>query len=124
MRLPLPRVLAISLLATPAAHAQTLPNQPVAQLDLGRYMGQWHEIGHLPMFFQRQCVSDITATYTLTKNGLIQVLNACRTRDGTRDSANGMARPTRKGLPGALQVRFAPTWLGLVTLGVGRLLGA
>jgi len=112
MRLRFPRFLAIALLAMPVAHGQTLPNQPVTQLDLDRYMGQWHEIAHLPIVFQRQCVSDITATYTLTKDGQIQVLNACRTRDGTRDSASGMARPARNGLPGALQVRFAPAWLG------------
>lgn len=111
MRLRFPRFLAIALLAMPAAYAQMLPNQPLAQLNLDRYMGQWHEIAHLPLVFQRQCVSDITATYTLTKDGQIRVLNACRTRDGTWDSASGMARPATKGLPGALQVRFAPGWL-------------
>lgn len=111
MRLRLLLALAIPLLAIGAAHAQTLPNQPVAQLNLNRYMGLWHEIAHLPLFFQRKCVDNVTATYTLSKDGQIQVLNACRTADGKQETANGVARSSSTGLMGALQVRFAPEWL-------------
>lgn len=99
------------LLALPTAHAQSLPNQPVPQLDLERYMGEWHEIAHLPLVFQRQCVGDITARYTLDQDGEIRVLNACRTRDGSTDTAMGAARPSDGGPAGALKVRFAPRWL-------------
>nr|WP_233175727.1 lipocalin family protein [Dyella sp. ASV24] len=102
------------VLAAHAAHPQPLPNQPVARLDLGRYMGQWHEIAHLPLVFQRQCVSDVTAEYTATEDGQIRVRNACRTRDGSLDTAIGVARTVRPGPEGALQVRFAPdclSWL-------------
>ena len=35
-------------------------NAPVAELDLARYTGKWHEIAHLPMYFQRDCITDIT----------------------------------------------------------------
>lgn len=112
---PMKRLLAplfASLLGMlPGAHAQTLPNEPVAQLDLARYMGQWHEMAHLPLVFQRQCVGDITAQYALVADGQIQVTNACRTGDGSRDTAIGMARPDGSGRGGALQVRFAPRWL-------------
>lgn len=96
----------------PGAHAQTLPNEPVARLDLARYMGQWHEIAHLPLVFQRQCVGDIAAQYTLAEDRQIRVANSCRTADGSRDTAVGMARPDGSGRGGALQVRFAPRWLG------------
>lgn len=75
-------------------------------------MGPWHEIAHLPLFFQRKCVDTVTATYTLSKDGHIQVLNACRTADGTQETANGVARSSSTGPAGALQVRFAPAWLG------------
>lgn len=88
-----------------------LANQPVPQLDLERYDGKWHEIAHLPMFFQRKCVDSITATYTPLPDGKLEVLNACRTREGTFDESQGVARPVA-GKPGALQVRFAPDWLG------------
>jgi apolipoprotein D and lipocalin family protein len=67
---------------TPAA---TLPNVPVATLDLGRYAGQWHEIAHLPMFFQRKCAGDITARYTPLPDGTLEVRKACRTKDGGHD---------------------------------------
>jgi apolipoprotein D and lipocalin family protein len=97
--------------ATPAS--APLPNAPVAALDLDRYAGRWHEIAHLPMFFQRQCVGDITATYTRLPDGQVEVRNACRTKDGDRDESVGAARPV-PGTPGALKVRFAPGWLGWV----------
>ena len=92
-----------------------LPNLPVPVLDLHRYAGSWHEIAHLPLFFQRQCVDNITATYTLEPHGTIQVRNACRTRSGSVDIANGVARPGRT--QGALQVNFAPRWLRWVPWG-------
>jgi apolipoprotein D and lipocalin family protein len=92
------------------ASAQTVANAPVKHLDLARYAGQWHEIAHLPLFFQRQCVDTITATYTALADGTIGVHNACRTKDGSMDTAEGIARKVA-GKPGALQVRFAPAWL-------------
>ncbi|QNP41763.1 lipocalin family protein [Lysobacter solisilvae (ex Woo and Kim 2020)] len=98
------------LAAVADAGAQSLPNQPVPALDLQRYAGTWHEIAHLPMFFQRKCVDTITATYTPRPDGTIMVRNACRGRDGTMVQADGVARPAG-GRPGALEVRFAPRWL-------------
>jgi apolipoprotein D and lipocalin family protein len=103
-------LLAASLAGNPAQAAR---NAPVAELDLARYAGTWHEIAHLPMFFQRNCVGDITATYTPLPDGGLEVRNACRTRTGGRDEATGLARAV-DGQPGALQVRFVPGWLAWV----------
>lgn len=97
------------------ASATAGANQPVADLDLKRYAGQWHEIAHLPMFFQRQCVDRITASYTPLADGTIEVRNACRTKDGGTDESVGAARPVA-GSPGALKVRFAPEWLSWLPL--------
>ena len=103
--------------AAPLAAAQSpAPNAPVDSLDLDRYAGQWHEIAHLPMFFQRKCIDRITATYTRQSNGTIEVRNACRTRSGDVDESIGVARPV-DGRQGALEVRFAPgflSWLPMV----------
>lgn len=85
-------------------------NQPVPSLDLQRYLGQWHEIAHLPMFFQRKCLDTITATYTANTDGTIGVHNACRDKDGAIDASDGVAR-TVQGRTAALKVRFAPSWL-------------
>ena len=90
--------------------AGSVPNVPVPEVDLQRYAGLWYEQAHLPMFFQRQCVGDITARYTLDGPGSIGVLNACRTKDGSMDQSQGVARPV-EGHPGRLEVRFAPDWL-------------
>ena len=100
--------------AVPVA-AASLPNQPVPNLDLARYLGQWHEIGHLPMFFQRKCVDRITATYTADADGTIAVHNACRVKDGSMDASDGVARKV-DGRSAALQVRFAPAWLSWLPL--------
>src|SRR5699024_7657741 len=35
----------------------------VDSVDLKKYAGTWYEIGRLPMYFQRNCASDVTATY-------------------------------------------------------------
>jgi apolipoprotein D and lipocalin family protein len=97
------------------AAAATLPNQPLPELDTQRYLGTWHEIAHLPMFFQRQCVDSITATYTRRPDGQIAVRNACRTESGETDEAVGVARPV-PGKAAALEVRFAPEWLDWLPL--------
>jgi apolipoprotein D and lipocalin family protein len=82
----------------------------VAELDIGRYAGQWHEIARLPMFFQRKCVRETTAQYTLNEDGQIGVRNRCRNDDGELEEVEGVARRV-EGHPGRLQVRFAPDWL-------------
>lgn len=106
-------VLLLLLIALPALAAK--PVQSVPRLDISRYAGEWYEIAHLPMFFQRKCVGDITARYTLEDGGGIGVRNACRTSDGSIDVAEGMARGV-KGHPGRLQVRFAPDALAWVPM--------
>lgn len=105
-------VLAI-VLSSGAAGARdvALPNTSVPALDLQRYGGQWHEIARLPMFFQRRCVANTTATYTPRADGLVGVRNACDDKDGRRMVSEGTARPV-PGHPGRLEVRFAPAWLG------------
>ncbi|WMJ69886.1 lipocalin family protein [Stenotrophomonas sp. 24(2023)] len=111
---PLPALLACLLLC-PAPLMAAAPVQAVPDLDIDRYAGQWHEIAHLPVSFQKKCVADVTATYSLRSEGRISVHNACRTASGERIAADGMARPVT-GHPGQLQVRFAPDWLGWLPL--------
>jgi apolipoprotein D and lipocalin family protein len=108
-------ILMTTLMATAAATTSTLPNQPVNTLDIQRYAGQWHEIAHLPMFFQRKCVDTITATYTPRPDGTIDVHNACRTKDGSMEASDGIAKKVA-GKPAALKVRFAPRWLSWLPL--------
>ncbi|CAM4244251.1 hypothetical protein CR156_12355 [Stenotrophomonas lactitubi] len=109
-----PALLACLLLfAAPALAAE--PVRAVSELNIDRYAGQWHEIAHLPVSFQKQCVGEITANYGLRRDGRISVTNACRKADGERVVAEGVARPVA-GQPGQLQVRFVPDWLSWVPL--------
>lgn len=84
-------LLALAASAAGISHAAPPPMQTVASVDLKRYVGMWYEIAHFPMFFQRNCVGDTTAEYTLRADGSIGVNNRCRTKDGSIDSASGAA---------------------------------
>lgn len=106
--------LPLSLLLACTAQAAA-PVESVGRFELDRYAGQWHEIAHLPVSFQKQCVGEITANYGLRRDGRISVTNACRNGDGERVVAEGVARPVA-GHPGQLQVRFVPDWLSWVPL--------
>ena len=110
MRLPMLAFGLASLLCPPAAMAQPPRNMPVPVLDLERYSGTWHQVAHLPMFFQRKCVRDTTATYTSLPDGRIEVRNACTDKKGERIESVGVADPV-PGAPGSLRVRFAPDWM-------------
>ena len=104
-----PLILSALMGASLAASAEPLPNHPVPALELARYAGTWHEIAHLPLFFQRKCIDTITATYTPRPDGTVAVHNACRTANGM-DASDGVARRVDAD-SGALEVRFAPEWL-------------
>jgi apolipoprotein D and lipocalin family protein len=110
-----PALLALGTLLSATVANAAAPVRSVPALDMGRYAGQWHEIAHLPVSFQKKCVGDITATYALRADGRISVHNACRTDDGGHIAAEGVARPV-PGEPGQLQVRFVPDWLAWVPL--------
>lgn len=118
MRMRTPRfscLLSAAFLALASSVHAAEPVRAVESLDIDRYAGQWHEIAHLPVSFQKKCVGDITATYSLRSEARITVLNACRVEDGSRTQAEGVARPV-PGAPGELQVRFAPEWLSWLPL--------
>lgn len=84
-------------------------------VDLSRYAGLWYEIARLPNRFQKKCIGDVTADYTLRPDGRIAVRNRCRIENGDYIEANGVARPAGKGQPAsALKVRFAPAFLSFI----------
>ena len=112
----------IVLLLLPALVAQgqseggvDQPLQVVPSVDLVRYSGIWYEIARLPNPFQKQCVRDVTATYTLLDDGEIKVINTCMNEDGELKSVEGRARRKSEDEPNSkLQVRFAPAFLSFL----------
>jgi apolipoprotein D and lipocalin family protein len=118
------RPLALALLAlglqagfaSPPAHAATDALQPIAALDVPRYMGTWHEVAKFPNGFQKKCASDTRADYSLLPNGRIQVINRCREADGSLSEAIGEARQLGAADSPRLEVRFAPAWLSFLPM--------
>ena len=76
----------------------------VPYVDLEKYLGKWYEIAHLPARFQEGCF-ETTATYALSKNGIISVLNECR-RKGEVTQAKGKAKVVDKITGAKLKVTF------------------
>lgn len=101
--IPLALLLAVG---SPFAGADELPPvRSVSQIDLARYAGKWFEIAAFPMYFQRNCLGDTTAEYTLQDDGEIAVLNRCRTASGF-DQASGRAWAPDATLNAQLKVSF------------------
>lgn len=78
---------------------------PVPNVDLKRYVGKWYEIASIPQFFQRKCIGNTTAEYTLDEKGRIRVFNSCDT-EKKRISAEGRARPVSPDSNSKLEVTF------------------
>ena len=92
------------------------PLELVDSVDLERYQGTWYEIAKLPNRFQDQCVAGTRADYTLLDDGQVEVVNRCRLASGETDAVRGRARRPDPQRPAALEVRFAPAWLGWLPL--------
>ena len=105
-------------LASAAAVAQTdkSPLQPIASLDVPRYMGTWYEIAKYPNRFQNKCARNTRADYQPKPDGTVQVLNRCVTSDGKTTEALGAARQVGPADSPKLQVRFAPAWLSFLPM--------
>jgi len=91
--------LAAPLLGAKLSSAQassTSPLTAVDNVDLRRYAGKWYEIARYPNRFQRNCQSDTTAIYTLRGDGKVQVVNACREKNGKITTARGTAKVVDK----------------------------
>ncbi len=92
--------------ATNVTNAERLPPvKAVDRVDISRYLGRWYEIASYPMYFQRKCIGDTTANYSLRPDGELTVLNRCRTVDGF-EQASGHAWPVDNGANARLKVSF------------------
>lgn len=105
----------LGLALTPLAQASA-PLQPVASLDIPRYMGTWYEIAKYPAWFQRKCVGSTSAQYSLLEGGRVQVLNRCKMANGEWNEALGVARQIGGTTSAQLKVRFAPEWLSFIPM--------
>ncbi|MDX1787507.1 MAG: lipocalin family protein [Psychrobacter sp.] len=98
-------------------HKSTSVPTTVDSVDLKKYAGTWYEIGRLPMYFQRNCASDVTATYVEKTDGSgIKVINQCKAQDGSGITAEGLAKPADS-TGSKLKVTFLPSWIRWLPVG-------
>lgn len=107
-------LLAFATVLLPTSAAAAAPVQAIATLDVPRYMGQWYEIAKFPNRFQKKCVANTVAQYTLLTSGRVRVTNRCRMASGEMDEAIGVARQMGAKNSPKLKVRFAPQWLSFL----------
>lgn len=89
--------------------ASDKPSEPpvVPSLDLKRYAGKWYEVARFPNRFEKACVRNVTANYTLRPDGKVEVVNTCIKNDGKEKVTKGTARLADKGGPASeLKVTF------------------
>jgi len=77
-------------------------NTPVAELDLGRYLGEWYEIARFDHSFERG-IEQAKANYTQNEDGTIKVVNS-GIKNGKPKTAIGKGRLTDT--PALLRVSF------------------
>lgn len=80
--------------------------ESVEYIDVNKYMGTWYEYARIPNRFQNKCEGNVTATYTLLKNGRVEVINKCLEKDGNTDSAKGLAKIVETQTNSKLKVSF------------------
>ncbi len=92
------------------------PVKTIAALDVPRYLGTWYEIAKFPNWFQKKCVGNTKAVYSLKADGNLRVLNSCKKASGEITEAEGVARQLGAKDSPKLEVRFAPEWLSFLPI--------
>jgi lipocalin len=98
----------VTLSCCQAQKSEPMINNSTDQtFDLERYLGTWYEIARFPHSFEKDLVG-VTATYTLRKDGKIDVLNQgfLHTLDGKLKTAKGKAKIPDPDEPRRLKVSF------------------
>ena len=111
-------VLSVFLCACTTSTQQGFAVTSIDHVDLQRYKGMWYEIGSFPMFFQRNCIANTQANYTLEPEGQLGVHNQCLTKDGI-DKADGVADIVKGSDNAKLRVSFfRPFWADYWVIGL------
>ena len=99
-----------------SVHGQSLSEiETVENLNIGKYLGVWHQIALIPNYFQKDCVDDTQAEYEVLSDDSITILNSCLSLGGERLLAAGIGRATGEPRNFArLKVSFAPKWLAWI----------
>jgi len=98
------------------SQASDLPVRTIASLDVPKYLGTWYEIAKFPNWFQKKCVGNTKAVYSMRADSNLKVLNSCKNADGVVSEAEGTARQIGAQDSPKLEVRFTPAWLSFLPM--------
>ncbi len=93
--------------------------QPVQQIDLQKYLGQWYEVARKPLYFQKVCDHNVTANYSLKENGNIKVDNRCFDKNDKLKQSIGEAYVKNAPQNSILKVSFLPSAIRWIPIGRG-----
>lgn len=122
MKINVKHVLAATLfmgVALPTLSQASTPVQAVSQLDLQRYLGEWHEIARKPLKFQKDCAYNITANYSLNEKGNVKVDNRCYKANGEMKQSLAEGFVQNPPANSKLKVSFLPKAIRWIPVGRG-----
>lgn len=93
--------------------------QPVQEVNLNKYLGQWFEIARKPLYFQKMCDYNVSANYSLKSNGNIKVDNTCYDKDGKLKQSIGEAYVQNSPKNSILKVSFLPSLIRWIPVARG-----
>ncbi|SPL71921.1 lipocalin family protein [Acinetobacter stercoris] len=91
----------------------------VQHVDLNKYLGTWYEIARKPLYFQKKCDYNVTATYSLNDNGNVKVDNRCFDKSGNLQQSIGEAFVKNAPSNSKLKVSFLPSVIRWLPVGRG-----
>lgn len=113
LRLGGPRLMTVAsaLIAGVVAKKAKKPLVTAPAVDLERFTGTWYEIARLPEKWEKDCASDVTATYEMTIDGGMRIVNRCRRRDGSIKRTIGRIEVEDADTNAKLRISYAPQLL-------------
>jgi apolipoprotein D and lipocalin family protein len=91
--------------------ANLAPMPVVANVDVDKYLGTWHQVAWIPNSFQGDCASETKATYMLDGKDL-RVQNQCKDAAGKTTEAIGIAKIVEGSNNAKLRVSFFRPFYG------------
>ncbi|BAB51309.1 outer membrane lipoprotein [Mesorhizobium japonicum MAFF 303099] len=82
----------------------------ITSLNLSRYLGKWYELCRLPIKYEDETATDITANYSLNDSVTVRVDNRCFDKHGKPFRAIGEATPVDDARS-RLKVTFLPKYI-------------
>lgn len=104
-------LISLSLTVTGCADNKQAPMDTVDRVDLSKYLGDWYEVALIPNRFQKSCVLDTRANYSLEGED-VRVHNRCMRSDGEIEEASGIAKIVQDSGNAKLRVSFFRPFYG------------